>query len=385
MTERADLVVVGGGVMGLFTAYYASRAGSRVVILERSRVGDPRTASFSLTRSIRNDYLDPLYAQLAYSARQLWLELQRESGEHFLIDCGCLNLAKASVTPDLAQTYAEQTAGVLAGLGLKLETFDRPGLQRRFPQFDVDLGRLGVEAGYLLVPAITRALTASLRRPNVTVVEDVSVTSIVEGASDVRVDTDRGQWRAAALSITAGLGTNELLGRIDGCDTRFPLRPDRPTQTMYLIPPVHKRALFVAPALPVFAYLDIGIYGHPIVPGVTPGVKIGYYNPPDVRKRDTFIRDIQGFVHECMPALDDAQPVDVKDVDQCSYDLVADDNFILGRLAGFARILVGVGWRGTGYKFAPLVGRALAQLALEGGSHDELDRFTPARFVTAHA
>ena len=53
------------------------------------------TAPFSLTRSARNDYLDPEYARLAYEARQLWLDLQQRSGQRLLIDCGCLNLAKA--------------------------------------------------------------------------------------------------------------------------------------------------------------------------------------------------------------------------------------------------------------------------------------------------
>jgi glycine/D-amino acid oxidase-like deaminating enzyme len=47
-------------------------------------------------------------------------------------------------------------------------------------------------------------------------------------------------------------------------------------------------------------------------------------------------------------------------VDTCWYDLVEDDEFILGADG----LYIGVGWRGTGYKFAPWVGRVLAQLAL---------------------
>ena len=68
-----------------------------------------------------------------------------------------------------------------------------------------------------------------------------------------------------------------------------------------------------------------------------------------------------------MPTLRDADAVDVTDVDQCFYDLVADDNFILGNVPGFSSIYVGVGWRGTGYKYAPWVGRTLMQLALQEG------------------
>jgi sarcosine oxidase len=382
---RQDLVIVGGGIMGLFTAYYASRAGSTVTILERSRLGDPQTASFGLTRSIRNDYLDPLYARLASSARKLWLDLQAEAGEPLVVDCGCLNLAKERVTPDLGRTYAEQSFRVLNSLGLKAQAFDRDGLRQRFPQFDADLGRLDVEAGYVLVPAVTRALRAALNGQKVTIVEGVSVEAIAERDGRVRIATSQGEWDTRSLVLTAGLGTNDLLARVDGCDLEFPLRPDRPSQTKYLIPPPKMRALFTAPTLPVFAYLDIGVYGHPMVPGVTPGVKIGYYNPPDVQKAETFIHDIRGFIDECMPSLRDAQAVDIKDVDQCSYDLVADDHFILGTLPGFSRIQIGVGWRGTGYKFGPLVGRTLMQLALEGGTDQELDGFSPARFVSAHA
>ena len=75
MAEAAyDLAIIGAGVMGLFTALFASRRGARVLVLDAWRIGDSRAASYSLTRSVRNDYLDPLYARLAYQARKLWLD-----------------------------------------------------------------------------------------------------------------------------------------------------------------------------------------------------------------------------------------------------------------------------------------------------------------------
>ena len=54
---------------------------------------------------------------------------------------------------------------------------------------------------------------------------------------------------------------------------------------------------------------------------------------------------------------------------------------MLGAVPGVANAFVGVGWRGTGYKFAPWVGRVLADLALVGGTNDDIDRFEPARFA----
>ncbi|HVS05694.1 MAG TPA: FAD-dependent oxidoreductase [Candidatus Dormibacteraeota bacterium] len=380
-----DLAIIGAGVMGLFTADFARRRGARVLVLDQWRLGDPRAASFSLTRSIRNDYLDPEYARLAFAARQLWLDFQRETGESFLIDCGCLNLAKASVTPDLAATYAEQSYRVLQGLQLKTEAFNRDGLRARFPQFDVDLGRLDVEAGFLHVPPITSALLMRLHAGQVAVEEHTVVNRISRRNGLIAIDTAAGERVAERLVLTAGLGTNELLARIDGCDLRLPLRPDRPSESKYLIPPPAKREMFTPGRLPVFAYLDVGIYGHPMLEGKTPGVKIGYYNPPDVRTQVTSITSVQTFVAECMPELMDARVIDVEGADQCSYDLVADDNFILGAIPGLPGGAVGTGWRGTGYKFAPLIGRTLMELSLEARTVEDISRFAPERFVVSRA
>jgi glycine/D-amino acid oxidase-like deaminating enzyme len=68
-------------------------------------------------------------------------------------------------------------------------------------------------------------------------------------------------------------------------------------------------------------------------------------------------------------------------VDQCFYDLVGDDNFILGHVPGYANVSVGVGWRGTGYKYSPWVGRVLMQLALQQGTVYDISRFNPERFA----
>src|SRR3954462_9895791 len=116
-----DLIVVGGGVMGLFTAHRAARQGRRVAVLERGRVGDPATASFGRTRSYRRDYLDPAYARLADEAIALWTASERSTGRHVLVRCGCMNIAKAEVTPELADTYARLSTDVLHRIGMRVE------------------------------------------------------------------------------------------------------------------------------------------------------------------------------------------------------------------------------------------------------------------------
>jgi sarcosine oxidase len=141
--------------------------------------------------------------------------------------------------------------------------------------------------------------------------------------------------------------------------------------------------MFTERVLPAFAYLDVGIYGHPLYEGKTPGVKVGFYHPPGAVTVRNGIAGVLDFVSECLPALRDAEIADVAAVshtDSCYYDLVADDEFIIGPVPGLTGVFIGAGWLGTGYKFAPWVGRVLAQLAVQGETGYDIARFMPGRF-----
>ena len=366
--------------MGLFTAYHASARGDRVVVLERGRIGDPMTASYGTTRSFRNDYLDATYTRLAHEAFRLWGEFEAETATDVLVRCGCLNIAKRWVTPDLAGTYAQLSHETLTQVGLSTESLDGEQLRRRFSYLDADMGRLDVDAGVVDLPAVTGALIRALGERGVEIVEGVETTAIARDGAAIRVSTGAGEHLTRSLVVTAGHGTNEVLARIPGCALQVPLSKDRPSDAKYFQPPADARARFTSDAMPVIAYLDTGIYCHPIVDGLVDSVKIGYYNPPDMPRGATSIDSIAAFTEQCMPGLRDAAVRDVEDVDQCDYDLVADDDFVLGAIPGFADAFVGVGWRGTGYKFAPWVGTVLAGLAGGDGTAYDIDRFDPARF-----
>jgi glycine/D-amino acid oxidase-like deaminating enzyme len=377
------VTVIGGGIVGLMTAYYAAPLGAEVTVLERTRVGDPATASYALTRSVRQDYLDAQYAGLAAQARRLWLELQRRTGRQLLVDCGCLNLASARVTPDLAATYGARTFDVLAGLGLRCEALDQRQLAARYPQFRADAGWLDVDAGYADVAVVTEVLSAALRERGVTITEGARIDCVRQRDGDWQVDTADGAVSSDSLVIAAGLGTNDLLDLLPDSGARFPLRSDRPVESKYFIPPEHELARYTEPALPVFAYLDVGIYGHPVLAGRTPGVKIGCYHPPGGELVPGPITSVADFVAHCMPGLAGTAVVDVAQasgVDTCEYDLVADDEFIIGPVPGAARVYTGVGWRGTGYKFAPWAGLVLAELATRQDTSYDIGRFRPSRF-----
>src|ERR1035437_10483864 len=104
VTLAGRLTIIGGGVMGLMTAYHAAPLAEAVTVLDRSQVGDPATASFGLTRSVRNDYRDPAYARLAFEARRLWRGVERGCGPRLLGGCGCPKPGQGGVTPGLSRT-----------------------------------------------------------------------------------------------------------------------------------------------------------------------------------------------------------------------------------------------------------------------------------------
>ncbi len=151
-----------------------------------------------------------MYARLAYEARKLWLELQSQASKPSLIDCGCLNIAKKSITPELSETYAVQSYRTLTDLHLKTEAFTRDTLQQRFPQFAVDQGHLDIEAGILYVPAITQTLLALLKTRKVNILEDVTVTHITQGENRLSISTSQGEYITDKLVVVAGLGTNDV-------------------------------------------------------------------------------------------------------------------------------------------------------------------------------
>ncbi len=381
MKKQQDLIIIGGGIMGLMTAYFASQFVKNITVLEKLTIGNKESASFSFTRSMRSDYLDPEYSRLAYESQQIWKQIQKKVKKQFLFSCGCMNIAKKSVTPDFANTYAQIAYNNELSVNLPTKKFTKSTLKKVFPQFSADMACLDIEAGFLYQPVINEFILRTLQERNVTIIENVTTEKIVDKDS-VTITTNKGTFIAKKLVITAALGTNNVIQKIQGNTIQFPIYPDKPQECKYIYIPKRLQKLFSPKNFPVFAYLDVGIYGHPIFDAKKQCIKVGFYNPPDVSKKlNKRINSIDSFITECLPLLKDAKRELVKDADQCSYDLVKDDNFILGKLPKFKNILVGCGWRGTGYKYAPLIGKILMQEALQKGTVYNITRFSPERFA----
>ena len=160
MSDRFDVIVVGGGAMGLSAAYSCARTGKRVLVLEQFRFFNERGSSKGLSRFFRIVYSDALLCLLARSAYPLWQELERESGETLIAKTGVLFYG-------ISESFSREgnlkkCKDVMDQLGIAYEEYDAGQLKERFSTLkDVPNSASGLfqaDAGFTHAERTLRAL-----------------------------------------------------------------------------------------------------------------------------------------------------------------------------------------------------------------------------------
>jgi NADPH-dependent 2,4-dienoyl-CoA reductase/sulfur reductase-like enzyme len=84
-----EVVIVGAGTFGASLAWWLARGGDEVTLVDQFEPGDPRASLGGETRLYRCAHgPDTDYTAMARRARTLWRELEEESGEELLVECG---------------------------------------------------------------------------------------------------------------------------------------------------------------------------------------------------------------------------------------------------------------------------------------------------------
>lgn len=357
MSERVPVVVVGGGVMGLAAGWALTRRGERPVVLEQFARGHTRGASHGATRNFNNAYADEHYLDLLALARDGWDALGEPGGEPLLRLHG---LVSHGLGAALGGTGTVLT-GIHQGLrdrGIDADLLDATEASHRWPGIRFDGTVL-----YSPDAGVARASAAllELERRIVTAGGDVRwqspVVRIEEDADGVTVHTAGGSLRAETVIVTVGAWTETLLSGI-----RLPRL--RVTEES----PAHFRPRDPDAAWPSFNhFLTPGRWPSPVYGMPTPGegVKVGFHGvgdevDPDARpfRLDKHASVLAEYVREWMPGLEPTTGIAIS----CTYTSTDDQAFVLDRLG---RIVVGAGFSGQGFKFAPGVGSVLAGLALD--------------------
>ncbi|HST26077.1 MAG TPA: FAD-dependent oxidoreductase [Gaiellaceae bacterium] len=336
MSERADVVVVGGGVMGLASAWALRRAGREPVVLEQFTVGNTRASSYGASRIFRLAYEEQEWVRLAQEAFPLWREAEREAGEPLLELNGLLDLAD-----DPSRLVA-----ALEACGTEFELLTAAETQHRFGlATDCCKAVFQPDAGVVLAD---RALAAFRR--GVDVREGVRVTALVPGTEGVRIETEAGDLQAELVVVAAGGWSRSLLA---GTGIDLAVRPTRETVAYFRL--ADERAV---PS--VIDYRNRETYSLAAGPGL---LKVGVHrsgpttDPDEPGVADPEIVRFAADWAARIFRLADPEPVSVE---TCIYTNTADTRFVIER---HGPIVVCSACSGHGFKFAPAVGRKVAQLA----------------------
>jgi len=366
MEQPLDAIVLGLGAMGSATLYQLAKAGVRALGLDRHHPPHAFGSSHGETRVTRLAIGEgEQYTPLAIRSHEIWRDLERETGERLLVECGGLIVsgAGARATCHVPGFFAN-TLAAANRYGISHEILDAAAIRRRFPQFavgDDDVGYYEPSAGYVRPEACVAAQLALARDRGARLALGETVLEIGESPEGAFVRTDRAIHRAARVVVTAGPWLPELLG--PAWAGRF--RVCR--QALHWYEPANASD-FEPGRFPVFIWELAGhaqpIYGFPVVPGGA-GVKIATEQFEETTTPSSMAREVgPREAHELFetkiagsfPGLTGRSLASVA----CLYTMTADSHFVIEPHPAFPRVLVASPCSGHGFKHSAAIGESIA-------------------------
>ena len=345
MSERYDVIVVGGGAMGTAAARNLAMRGRRTLLLERFMFGHDKGSSGGPTRIFRYAYHATSYVRMAMQARPAWDELQEAAGEGLL------------------RHHRRPRRGPAPFPGPTLEaaaTLSNDG--RRARSETLAVARTARRRDIVYQP--TAAWCGGADRPGAGPARRRGGCRRARG-DDVRSVTPEGD-RARVITET-----NEVLEAPSSWSRpdRGPRRCSAPRGSTWSRPNLEQATYFsLAPehALPtVIDWLTDEAHPPYLVPDpFEPGhFKVGLHmaGPPTDAETRTFDPDpvrveaVRRYVRE---RIEDA--IDLDRTDTCLYTITPDEDFVLDRVGP---LVIASPCSGHGFKFVPLFGQAIADLA----------------------
>jgi sarcosine oxidase len=368
------VIVIGGGLMGLATAYQLAHDGNDVTLIEARAIGHDRGSSHGPTRIIRLTYQSEDYIALARESYRLWAELAEAVGRQLIVPAGGLDFGP----PDA--THMSEMRAAMALSGVPYDDVDADEIRRRFPQLrptDDAVGFYQPDYAMLRADRCLEAFAGQARAAGADLREGVTATRVAADGDGVAVTAGGETLSGDACVIANGSWILRLLVELG---LRPPLTVLR-EQNAFFEPA--DPAAFMPGRFPIFIERLPGTTtlgsGFPIE-GEPVGVKcmLDRIGPvvddpadedrailPDVRKRLT------DWVGRTLIGLTGRIVAD----NSCRYTMTPDEDFILDRHPQHPQIVIASACSGHGFKFGIVIGRILADLATHGATEHDIRRF----------
>jgi sarcosine oxidase len=379
-----DAIVIGLGAIGSGAAYWLSRRlDDRVLGLEQFELGHVNGAGQDHSRIIRYSYHRPDYVRLARRAYDSWAEVEAESGTRIITTTGGLDIGPYDGAIPLSDYTDAMTAE-----GVPFEHLGGPEISRRWPQWrlgDAHHGLFQPDAGIADPNKGNAAHQQLARARGATLVEHAPVArlrALPDGTIEVELE-DGARHRAPQVVLAADAWTNELLASFD---RRLPLTIIQAQVTYFAVP---DPARFAPERFPIWIWMDDpSFYGFPTYGEAGPKAAEDVGGDEVTPATRTFERNEVGF-RRLTDFLERHLPEHVGPeilTKTCLYTLTPDRDFVVDRLPDVPGVLVALG-AAHGFKFASVLGRILAELAVDGAtpSAGELERFAIDRPILLEA
>lgn len=347
------VIVVGGGVFGLTAAIELATRGHVVTLLDPGPLPHPLAESTDISKVVRIDYgADTDYTELGEAALEGWRLWNAAWPRPLFHETGVTFLSRM---PMEAGSFEHDSYELLVSRGHPLQRLNATDIASWFPAYRAGAlvdGYYNPIGGWAESGAVIAKLVAEARMAGVTIVANRAVERITDtGVDDLTADL---------VVVCAGAWVSQLLPELVSSiepngQPIFHLRPS-------------DRSLFEAARFPVFG-ADIsrtGYYGFPITgDGI---VKIANHGTgvPGINEGDLAVGPDQEaalrmFLRTVFPALADA-PIVHRRV--CVYADTLDGHFWIARHPQRPNLVVATGGSGHAFKFAPVLGGLIADIAL---------------------
>jgi sarcosine oxidase len=348
MAKRFDVIVVGGGAMGTAAAWNLARRGRRTLILERFGFGHAEGSSGGPTRIFRYVYDVPHYAAMAVRARGPWDELQAAAGLELLRTTGGLDLGRGPAT-----------AEALSTVGVSFELLSGSAANERWPSLRLaptTEALFQADGGVLRAADTVTSLARLAEAEGATLSEHTAVAAVRPAGDAVEIVTEDGdRFHAPVAVIAAGPWAAGLLR---GAGIDLALQPSQEQVSYFALEePAPMPTLIdwrAEPGTPPYLVPD------PWEPG---RFKVGLHRSGRAVDPDAPRREVDTEVVDRARAYIETRIAGHRDLDRtdtCRYTNTPDGDFVLDRIGP---LVIASPCSGHGFKFVPLMGIAIADLA----------------------